>query len=472
MTVFSGDEFAEWCGGAWRPAPPQEIAGVSTDTRSLAAGELFFALQGPIFDGHAFLESARSRGACGAVVSRRSSPTPRVDLPLLYVDNTGEALRASGAAYRAAVGARIVAVTGSAGKSTVKEMTADLLAAAMPTARTRGNFNNEIGIPLSLLAMARTDRAGVFEIGISHPGEMKPLCRLLDPAWGVVTNVGPAHIGAFHTVEAIAREKAGLLRHLKSNGVAVLCKDNVCFKILRSASAGRVITVSMTGTADYTCTRRSHSQNGATATIREASTGNCEEIVLPLPGDHQIVNAMMAIAVARGHGVPWPVIRSVLKNYAPMEMRWQQQTIAGANVINDAYNANPLSMRAAIKAFADAGGLSRKWLVLGGMLELGEDEKAEHNTLGRDIAGGRWTGLITVGDLGAIIATGAEEAGYDPARVVRCRSHEEAAGALAAMVSGGDAVLLKASRGIGLERTLECWSRRAESRQPRAAPAK
>jgi UDP-N-acetylmuramoyl-tripeptide--D-alanyl-D-alanine ligase len=377
----------------------------------------------------------------------------------LFVADTAGALRASASAYREAVGASIVAVTGSAGKTTVKEMTADMLSAAMPTARTLGNWNNDIGIPLSLLAMERHHRAGVFEIGISHPGEMEPLCELLKPTLAIITNVGPAHLGPFCSIEAIAREKAGLLRHLGKDAIAVLCKEGGCFDLLRSAAASRVITVSMTGDADYVCIARSHSPHGTKATIYEKATGQHEPISLSLPGDHQVINAMMAAAMARQHGVSWDAIRTVLEQFTSLPMRWQRQTLAGVDVINDAYNASPISMSASIKAFADVGGTARKWLVLGGMLELGNAEETEHRVLGRALATGRWEGLITLGALGALIADGAREAGYAPERIIRCKNHDEAGKVLAERVSAGDAVLLKASRGIKLEKTLECWSR-------------
>ena len=462
MTLFSGEDAARWCHSVWSPQPPRRITGVSTDTRALASGHLFVALHGPRFDGHDFVPAAFERGACGAVVRRGFAWCVSSEHALLFVDDPGRALQDLGAGYRAALAPEIVAVTGSAGKTTVKEMAADLLDTLAPTARTRGNWNNEIGIPLSLLAMQPSHKIGVFEVGVSHPGEMASLGRMLKPSWVIVTNVGPVHLEFLETEEGVAREKGQLLRELGTDGTAILPGDSPWFPFLRSAVAGRVVTVAMTGEADYVCRETRCLADGGTAVLVEEARQAAvrEEIYVPVPGRHNVRNALLAVALAREHGVAWDAIRSALRRYRPLPMRWESQVVAGVVVVNDAYNANPMSMRAAIETFERMRVEGRRWLVLGSMLELGRGEEEEHLALGRHLATGPWAGLIVVGPLGTRIARGAQAAGMAEERIMCCGTPAEAAEVLATRAAAGDAVLLKASRSIHLEQTIECWTRR------------
>jgi UDP-N-acetylmuramoyl-tripeptide--D-alanyl-D-alanine ligase len=333
-----------------------------------------------------------------------------------------------------------------------------MLAMTMPTARTRGNWNNALGVPLSLLGMSLADEIGVFEIGMNHPGELAPLCQILLPTWGVVTNIGPVHMEFFESVKAIALEKAEVLRALPENGTAVLNRDTQFFDLLRTAASGQVLTVSMQqADADYLCVERSITANGMLAVIREKATGQRHVIQIPVMGDHNIVNAMLAIAVARGHRVLWPDIRRALQYFVPQPMRWERKRIGGLTLINDAYNANPMSMRAALEAFRQMATTGRKWLVLGGMLELGRISSYEHRELGHVVGRQAWEGLITVGELGQEIAAGAEDAGFGRQTIFRCEDASMAAQVLAERCQSGDIVLLKASRGIRLETLLPLY---------------
>jgi UDP-N-acetylmuramoyl-tripeptide--D-alanyl-D-alanine ligase len=344
MPSFEAAELARWSGGAWTPFYPGDIDGVSSDTRTLEKGNLYFALTGNRFDGHTFVEEAFGKGASGAVVASHWTPSEKAQkLPLLLVEDTSKALRDVAAAYREKLAPKIVAITGSAGKSTVKEMTAQILSTTLPTACTKGNWNNDIGLPLSLLAMESSTRVGVFETGTNHPGELAMLCRLLKPNWGVVTNVGPVHLEFFGSVEAIADEKATLLRRLPSDGVAVLNRDDAFFDYFRSAASGPVLTVSMQRNADYVC--RDRNPSSGEATLEETASRETFALKMPLRGEHNIANAMLAIAVARSFGVSWDHIGDAMKNYSSLPMRWQEKRIDGVMLINDAYNANPMSMR-------------------------------------------------------------------------------------------------------------------------------
>jgi len=451
--LFESAKLAAWCAGTWQPTAPDRIRGVANDTRCLQPDNLYIALRGEHFDGHDFVVEAFKKGAAGAVVCGGWAGSAGAGEgghgALLCVEDPKQALQRMARAYRDEVAPLVIGVTGSAGKTTVKEMAAAVLSACEPTASTRGNWNNDVGLPLSLMSMAPTARVGVFEIGTNHPGELSGLCRVLAPAWGVITNIGVVHTAFFGSLEAIAREKAEVVAGLPDDGMAVLNKDDRFFPLLDSLSAARVVTVSTRGPADYACVSRT--AECREATIREAATGEDCTVRLPLPGDHNVTNALFAVALGRARGVGWDRIRAGLASYTPLPMRWEEKDIGGVRVVNDGYNANPLSMRAAVQAFHEEVAGGRKWLVLADMLELGPIERQAHLELGQSLGGESWQGLVTVGALGALIADGAEGAGLASSRIFRCRDNAEAAVVLAKHIKPGDAVLLKGSRGMALE---------------------
>lgn len=456
MPSFSTRDLKMWSDGQWKAREPSAVQGVSTDTRTIKPGNLYVAIHGANHDGHDFVAQAFARGASAALVAEAFAAQYANDDPLLCVKDTLRAFGKIASGYRGTLRTDMVAVTGSVGKTTVKEMIADVLQARGPTARTRGNWNNDIGLPLSLLAMNSNERYGVYELGMNHPGELEPLCKILRPSWSVITNVGPVHLEFFKSIADIAREKATVFRCLPKDGTAVLSRDDKYFEILREAAPCRVITTAVSGEADYV--GRVLSAADGQFSVLERATGEQTEFSVPLPGDHVLKDALFAVAVGRGLGVPWDDLRAALKRYAPPPMRWNRVTIAGVRVINDAYNANPMSMRAALAAFIQVPVKGRRWLVLGGMRELGTSEKDEHITLGREIAKGDWAGLIVVGRLGEWIGEGTETAGAFRGQVVRCADHVAAARVLREKVIAGDAILLKASRGEQLEKVLEDWS--------------
>ena len=434
-------DLARWSDGRWSALPDRPLRGAAVDTRSLQPGELFVALPGEHSDGHLHLEAARAAGAGGALVR---AGTRGGGFPLLEVADPRVALTALAAGHRAALSTCRVAVTGSTGKTTVKEMTADLLATAAPTARTRGNWNNELGLPLSLLTLEARHRYGVFEVGMSHPGELEPLCALLQPAAGMVTSVGPVHLEFFADEEAIAHEKAAVARAVPADGVVVLPADDRWFELLRRSARGRVVTTSLWGKADY----RAEPGAGLTFRVHERASGEQFVFQAPLPGDYIVHDALLAIALGRTFGLPWPDLARALAAYQPVGMRWRYEQVGGVQVINDAYNANPMSMRAALQAFARTPVSGRRWLVLGAMRELGAQARPGHVTLGQEVARGEWAGLLAVG---------ARAAGWPAERVQVCQEPAQAAALLRERTSPGDAVLLKASRGARLERVLEAW---------------
>jgi UDP-N-acetylmuramoyl-tripeptide--D-alanyl-D-alanine ligase len=423
------------------------------DTRTLKPGELFVALPGERCDGHQHVEAAQAAGAGGAMVRRG---TRREGFPLLEIDDPKKALTDLAAGHRARSQAYLVAVTGSTGKTTVKEMIADVLATQAPTARTRGNWNNDLGLPLSLLTLEQEHRYGVFELGMSHPGELAPLCTLLKPRAAVVTSVGPVHIEFFAQEEDIAREKASVVRAIKPGGLVVLPGDDPWFEVLRSYVKGRLLTTSMRGAADY----QAVVGDALSFQVFERASGDRMEFQAPLPGDFIVRDALLAIALGRSQGVDWASIARAIAAYQPVGLRWHREEINRVLVINDAYNANPMSMRAALQAFARTPVSGRRWLVLGSMREMGDLARPAHLALGREIAQGTWAGLLALGREGAWIAEGAREAGWPTERACVGGSPAEAAEFLEDRTCAGDAVLLKASRGERLEDVVKAWRQR------------
>ncbi len=454
-TLFGPGELAEWSGGVWTSVPVAPLGAIVHDTSKVTAGALFVAIRGARFDGHDFIDRAIQAGATAAMVSAaRAADFSGTGLPLLVVPDTSLALQKLGAGYRRKLGLTVIGVTGSTGKTTVKEMIACLLETTLTTARTKGNWNNEIGLPLSILAIPPGTQVGVLELGISHPGEMKPLCEIARPDWGVITNVGPVHLEFFDSVKAIAGEKGDLFRCLPVTGTGVLSLDEPHFELLRDLVRGPVRTISLRrdAAADYVLRRDDRASGDCE--VADRVDGGTHRFRLTVPGEHNRHDALLAIAVARGQGVSWEAIAQAFARYVPPSMRWERQTAGGLVFINDAYNANPVSMLAAIRTFAEIAVTGRKWLVLGDMLELGAGAEDEHHAIGRALAEMKWEGLVTVGVLGKKIAEGALGAGFPHAGVSACEGVDDAIKLLMEKVVKGDALLVKASRGKQLEKII------------------
>lgn len=449
---FDPIEVSRWCGGQWIPHPPGVISAVVHDTKAVSPGALFVAIRGTKFDGHDFVAKAAMAGASAALISRVRAPGLQgLGLPLLVVEDSAQALKALATGYRLKLGLAVVGVTGSTGKTTVKDMISCLLADVIPTACTKGNWNNEIGLPLSILAIPRETRVAVLELGISHPGEMAPLCATARPDWGVITNAGPVHLEFFPSVEAIAQEKGELFRSLPPNGTAVLSLDDPYVNILRDCAHGRVITTSIKGNRDADYQLLLDDRQTGECAVEDGPGGGAYAFRVSQPGAHNRHNALLAIAVARGFGISWEQIASSFERYVPAPMRWEQIQAGGVTLINDAYNANPISMLAAIQTFKELVVPGRKWLVLGDMLELGPSGVAEHLAVGRALVGVSWAGVVTVGVLGAFIARGALDAGIPTGCVYPCDTVESAIEIMSNCIARGDALLVKASRGKHLE---------------------
>lgn len=465
-TTFLPADLARWSGGTWKGVAAEPVTGFSIDTRTLQPGDLFIAIRGEKADGHAHIAGAIAKGAAAVMIDREAVSID-ARAPCLLVGNTRKALGDLARGYRKAFTCPMVAVTGSVGKTTVKELLADMLHPVGTTARSRGNWNNDLGLPLSLLSAPPDIQFGVFELGMNHPGELDPLCEILMPALSIVTCIGPVHIENFPNEEGIAIEKSSVYRGLKGGGIAILNADDRYAGLMRShAGSSRVVTVSSKPGADYTY-RRIDGPPGAFE-IHEMSTGESRRFTAPLPGNYFVMDVALAAAAARQLNVPWQVIEHAVTHYQPLSMRWNRQHLFGVQVINDAYNANPVSLVAAAEAFLEEPVGGRRWLVLGGMLELGDAEEKIHRGAGARIAAMNGFSLVTVGQRGAWIAEGARAAGMPSSHIHSMPDHQSAARCLDKCLEKNDAVLFKASRGEAVEIVLDEWKAIRQSR-PSAA---
>ncbi len=439
MPQFRPEEVSQWVSKPWKNGMPKvPITGISKDTRTLQPGDLYLALRGDNFDGHDFVADAFAMGAAGALVD---DVFQGLEGSLLQVPDTLKGLQDMARGYRKKWRGTVVGITGSVGKTTVKEMCADVLSMKGETHRTAGNYNNHIGLPLTMLAMPETAKQGVFEIGMNHPGEIGPLADLLQPTIGIVTDIGAAHAENFQSLEGIAREKAELVWRIPRSGMVILDCDSEWFELMRSRASARMVTVSMGSAADYI----GHAITNYALRIKN------HEFTMPLPGEHIMRNALRAIALGLELGMEPVEVAAGLRKFKLPPMRWEESEICGVKFINDAYNANPLSMRANLRTFADLPGDGKKWAVVGGMRELGDTAEEEHAELGRFIDGLGLDGVIAVGELGKLIVCKSTD------RVFQTLESSEAARILKDNTQPGDRVLLKASRGERLERVLDCF---------------
>ena len=443
MPVLDPARLAEWCGGSWTRLPAASPNAVVHDTRALGPGALYVALPGERVDGHSLIDKAFSAGALAALCERGKADAR---FPCLAVDDTGLALQQIAKGYRQTLlPQRMIGVTGSAGKTTVKDLLASLFAEAGPTCRTRGNWNNFIGLPLSLLSMEASDAFGVFELGMNRGGEIAALSEILQPEMGLITSIGEAHLENLGSVSAIAQEKGCLLAALPKTGMAVLDQDAPWYHVLKARCQCRWVTVSVQDEADYR-----GRWLGERLEVYDRDQNETFTVSLPLPGAHMVGNVLQAVAMARVCGLRATQIQQGLEKYTPAPMRWQSRQISGWQVINDAYNANPLRMRKSIQTLAEMKVVGQKWLVLGGMAELGKEEQALHRLIGEELDGLGFDGVILVGEKSVWIGEGMRQTPFTLAS-----THEAAALSMQKQIPEAAVVLLKGSRSAQLELILQ-----------------
>lgn len=429
--------------------------GYSIDSRTIQHGDLFFAVKGERIDGHDFVESALTAGAAAAVVSKEQYPKFAVKSRLLAVDDTLVALQSLGAAVRRLWGKAVFGITGSMGKTTTKECIAHVLSSRFRVLKSVGNLNNHFGLPLQLLRLEPEHEIAVIEMGMSHAGEITALAKLAQPNIGVITNVAPVHLEFFDSIAEIARAKYELIATLPSGGTAVLNADDEYVSQFGRDFHGKVVTFGVHKPADV-CARNvaTHGQQGSEFDI--IINGLREHAVLPLVGEHNIVNALAAVAVAIECGIQPSSAVASLASMSPADRRGQVEKLGGSTIVNDCYNSNPKALRAMVDALVSLPA-KRRIVVAGEMLELGPTGGALHRECGEYIASRNIDVLIGVRGLAASMVEAARVKGMKASFMA---TPEDAGEWLANEVREGDAVLLKASRGVRLEKALEVWKSR------------
>ena len=436
--------FARACGGRLQGAD-RDFRAVSSDSRTLAAGDLFIALRGPRFNGNEFVGAAFSAGAAGALVD---SPQP-LELAQIVVADTQEALTRAGHAWRAALTLPVVGIAGSNGKTTAKEMTAAILSQAGSCLATRGNLNNHIGVPLTLLRLEASHRFAVIEMGANRAGEVAELLKVACPTVGLITNAGAEHLEGFGSLEGVARAEGEMVAGLFPSATAVLNADDDFVSLWRGMTPARVVTFGIAKAADFRASelRTTLGVDGFLTRFNLSSPLGRAPIELHLGGRHNVANALGAAAAAAAAGASLEHIVAGLAAVRPVPGRLQlKQAACGAWIIDDSYNANPSSVRAGIEVLASIEG--RRWLVLGDMAELGEFAEEAHSQIG---AFARERGIERLLATGSLAALAVERFGTGGQWFP---DTEALAGELLRSLSSDVRLLVKGSRVNRLERVV------------------
>ncbi len=431
------------------------IDGIVTDSRTIRPGELFVALRGENFDGHDFVESVATSGAAGALVDQRWNGNIPNNFSLIRAADTLLAYQNIAANYRRSLTLRVLAVTGSNGKTSTKDFAASVLARKFRVTKTEGNFNNHVGLPRTILKATSEDEAAVWEIGMNHPGEIAALSKIAAPDAAIITNIGAAHIEFMGSREAIAREKGALAEAVGPQGTVILNADDP-FSI--GIAAGSRAKVLFAGTTDGTvrATEIRQSADGSEFTILEGAH-RCRA-QLPVPGLHMVQNALLAVAAGRAFGLSIEECAAGLALAPLTKARLQIKQVGGVDFLDDSYNANPDSMKAALRTLVELDTEGKRIAVLGEMRELGTESERGHREVGETAAMLKVDQLITIGDTAETIAQGARAAGLN--NVSSVSSTRKAADLLGQIAAPGDLVLIKGSRAAKTEEVIEQFGRR------------
>lgn len=445
--AFSLREIADATGGdILRSGMSTHVRGISTDTRVLSGGELFIALRGERFDGHSMLHNAAQSGAIAALVEEENDAPE--SLALIRVDDTKRALGDLARAHRLKFGIPVIGVTGSYGKTTTRALIASALGAKFKVLASEGNFNNEIGVPMTLFGLDESHGAAVVEMGMRGLGQIKYLAQVTCPTIGVITNIGPQHIEMLGSMENIARAKAELIEALPQNGIAVLPAEDDSLPheyscVVREGAPHRVVTFGRAN-ADFSVSEPQTARDGNVSfSLRDANQVH-HQVSLSMPGAHNALNAAAAIAVASALGVDVEAAIGALSTAQVPGARMRVVQGGGITIIDDCYNAGPDSMRAALETLRDFPGASRRVAVLGAMKELGAWSEGEHRKVGK----------LAASCADVVVGVGQEtRAMLEAANVqtIWCEDAENAALRIKEIAREGDVMLVKGSRSVGLE---------------------
>ena len=436
------------------------VSRVSTDSRTLQAGDLFVPLRGENFDGHKFIQQAAERGAVGAMIEEKWDGKAPQNFALIRVKDTLIGYQTLATNYRASLPLKVIAITGSNGKTSTKDFVAAVLARKFRVTKTEGNFNNHVGLPQTMLAANRNDEIAVWEMGMNHPGEIASLAKLAAPDIGIITNIGVAHIEFMGSREAIAEEKGALAESVAPNGTVILNADDPFSDSIAKRTTAKIVLAGIEN-GSVRAVDITQSATGSEFTILEGAH-RCRA-QLPVPGIHMVQNAMLAVAAGRVFGISLEECAVGLASTPLTKARLQIKEIDGIQFIDDSYNANPDSMKAALRTLMELDSDGRRIAVLGEMGELGAESESGHREVGEAAATLRIDEVIGVGPLGAAIARAAEKAGLKKSRAVD--SHEQAAELLEKDAAPGDLVLIKGSRSARMERVLEEFSKRPRAEE-------
>jgi len=441
-------------------APERMVNGYSLDSRSIGPGQLFFAMRGPRFDGHRFMAQAFERKAAGAVVENAffDLAPPELSPALIPVGSPLESLQHLARAVRRKWGRPLIAVTGSTGKSTTKEMIAALLGRRFAVHRSAGNLNNHYGLPLTLLGLDPEHEIAVMELAMSRAGEIAHLALIAEPETGVVTNVAPVHLEFFDSVDSIAKAKRELVENLSSRGgppTAVLNYDDPRVRKFAEGFEGQVMTFGMGSGADFQALWVKPGE-GIGSEFRVVGPNLDCDFLLPIPGRHNVQNALAAIAVASEFDIPAVEIRRALAEFQSMPQRGESFTLPGpVTVINDSYNSNPQAMECMLETLRTWPGALRRVVVAGEMLELGPQSPKLHKEVGRKCAEADLAWLIAVQGDARFFLEGAVAAGMASAQTRFFPDAHSAGEFCLSQLEPGDVVLVKGSRGVHLEAVVE-----------------
>jgi len=443
---------AEGCGGELLSGPSSAtITRVCTDSRQAQSGDLFIALSGEKFDGHDYLDEVARKGAVAVVVER--TKVLKLSCAVVAVEDPRQALGKFAAWYRRDFHLPVIAVGGSNGKTTTKELIASVLRQRFKTLWSEASFNNDIGVPLTLLKLDVGHEAAVLEVGTNHPGELAPLVRMIQPQFGVLTNLGREHLEFFGDLKGVADEEGWLAELLPASGKLFVHGDGPELESILSRTRAKVTRVGLAANDDWRARDVKVDDAGATFQVETADADFCGEYRVNLLGRHQVMNSLLAVAVGAELGLMRKEIQSGLAGCQPSKMRMQVWTANGVRVLDDAYNANADSVLAALETLKEFPCHGRRVAVLGEMAELGPHSAEAHAEVGRRAAATHVDQLFAVGKMAGVMGAAARAAGL--MHVTELGEAETSASAVKHFVRSGDVVLIKASRAARLERVGE-----------------
>lgn len=431
------------------------IHGVCIDTRKLQKGNLFIPFKGSNVDGHQYVEEAIKQGAAAALW-QKDVPHPPTHLPILIVDNTLTALQQLARSYRSELPCEVIGITGSNGKTTTKDMTASVLEEHFKVQKTEGNLNNHIGLPLTILSIKKETEVAIVEMGMSAMKEISLLTNIAKPDIAMITNIGEAHLLDLGSRGAIATAKLEIVEGLKENGTLIYHGDEpLLTEKVKQLTSVQSITFGETAANDVYPTKIKQTSNGSSFTINIMPE---EQFEIPILGRHNVLNALTAIIVATQLNTPLEAIKAGLQSFqlSDMRMEWVKGK-KDVNILNDAYNASPTAMRAVIELVEDLDHPSAKIVVLGDMLELGENEKEFHQQIGRELNPNKIKYVFTYGHLSQALAEGAKEH-FPSERIFSFVDKKELIHTLKEIIQGNEIILVKASRGMKMEEVVEALS--------------